>query len=162
MSAEPFRAQQQVPYRFGMEHNIQISIDCSDPHAQADWWAETLGWIVEPVDEAFIDKMLAEGYAKASDVLEHRGARVWKAGAALCKADQLTQKDRLRLVFQPVPEPKIVKNRVHLDIHLSGTDKDETRAALEARGASFIHQASQGPLSWYTMADPEGNEFCIS
>jgi hypothetical protein len=151
-----------APYRSGMEHNIQVSIDCADPHAQADWWAESLGWIVEPVDQGFIDRMLAEGYAGESDVLEHRGSRVWRAGAAVCKADQLTRRDRLRLVFQPVPEPKTVKNRVHLDVHLTGTDKDAARSALEARGARFLYEASQGPLTWYTMADPEGNEFCIS
>ncbi|CAA9253308.1 MAG: FIG00983014: hypothetical protein [uncultured Arthrobacter sp.] len=145
-----------------MEHNIQISIDCADPHSQADWWAETLGWIVEPVDEGFIDKMLAAGYAKESDVTSHNGARVWTGGAAVCRAGDLERKDRMRLVFQPVPEPKSVKNRVHLDIHLTGTDKDNARGALVARGARFLYEASQGPLVWYTMTDPEGNEFCIS
>jgi hypothetical protein len=145
-----------------MEHNIQITIDSADPHAQADWWAETLGWIVEPVDEGFLDEMLAAGYAAESDIIEHRGARVWKDGAAVCKADQLQRKDRMRVLFQPVPESKTVKNRVHLDIHLTDADKDSTRASLESRGARFLYQGSQGPLVWYTMADPEGNEFCIS
>jgi len=31
----------------------------------ADWWAETLGWVVEPSDETFIRKMIAEGYARS-------------------------------------------------------------------------------------------------
>ncbi|MHA7261794.1 VOC family protein [Arthrobacter sp. TMN-37] len=145
-----------------MEHNIQISVDCADPHAQADWWAETLGWTVEPVDGSFLDQMLAAGHATEADVMEHKGARVWKAGAAVCRAGDLGQRDRMRLVFQPVPEPKTLKNRVHLDIHLTGEDKDRARDALVARGARFLYSASQGPLAWYTMADPEGNEFCVS
>ena len=36
------------------------------------------------------------------------------------------------------------------------------RARLEARGAKFLYDAQQGPYSWYTMADPEGNEFCLT
>jgi len=61
-----------------------------------------------------------------------------------------------------VPEGKTVKNRVHWDVRLDGDDKDALRAKLEARGATFLWEASEGPHSWYTMADPEGNEFCIS
>ena len=68
---------------------------------------------------------------------------------------------RQRMVFQRVPEPKTVKNRMHLDLH-PGTDKDELREQLVARGASFLYPGNQGPFTWYTMADPEGNEFCIS
>ena len=67
-----------------------------------------------------------------------------------------------RLLFQTVADEKTTKNRVHWDVRLDGRDKDEVRAALEARGATFLWTASQGPLEWHTMADPEGNEFCIS
>lgn len=41
---------------------IQINVDCRDAHAQADWWAETLGWMVEPTDPDFIQR-IDEGYA---------------------------------------------------------------------------------------------------
>jgi predicted enzyme related to lactoylglutathione lyase len=52
---------------------------------------------------------------------------------------------------------------MHLDVRLQpGSSLDEVRASLEARGATFLHEASQGPHRWFTMADPEGNEFCIS
>ena len=67
-----------------------------------------------------------------------------------------------RILFQIVPEEKTVKNRIHWDVRLAGADKDAVRATLEARGATFLWSASQGPHSWHTMADPEGNEFCIS
>jgi hypothetical protein len=40
-------------------------------------------------------------------------------------------------------------------------DAKET-SGLTARGAQFLHRASQGPHSWVTLADPEGNEFCVS
>ena len=46
-----------------MPFDFQIAVDASQPHVLADWWAETLGWVVEPSDEAFIRKMIAEGYA---------------------------------------------------------------------------------------------------
>jgi hypothetical protein len=145
-----------------MAFSIQISIDCTDPHAQADWWAETLDWAVEPTDGAFLDRMIAEGHARESDVIERNGKRVWKDGAAICRSGDVGRSGRERVLFQPVPEPKTAKNRVHLDINLGGEDRDGHRARLEARGARYIEQHSQGPHSWYVMLDPEGNEFCIS
>lgn len=144
-----------------MGHTLQIVVDAKDPHAQADWWAETLGWSVEPTDEAFVRRMVAEGHASASDTTEHHGRLVWRKGAAICPTEQLGLTPRQRVLFQAVPEPKTVKNRVHWDLNLEGGDKDGLRAALESRGATFLYQASEGPFAWYTMADPEGNEFCF-
>jgi hypothetical protein len=145
-----------------MPFSIQISVDCKDPHAQADWWAETLDWVVEPTDEAFLDRMIAEGHARASDVIERHGRRVWKDGTAICRADDVGRPGRERMLFQPVPEPKTAKNRMHIDIDLAGADRDEQRARLEARGARYVERHSQGPHTWYVMLDPEGNEFCIA
>ncbi|GAB3255511.1 hypothetical protein GCM10027562_17290 [Arthrobacter pigmenti] len=54
-----------------------------------------------------------------------------------------------------------MKNRIHWDIELAADDKDAVRASLEKRGATFSYQANHGPHIWYTMLDPEGNEFCI-
>lgn len=145
-----------------MAFSIQVSIDCRDPHAQADWWAETLGWVVEPTDESFLDRMIAGGFAQESDVIEHHGKRVWRAGAAICRGDDVGRPGRQRILFQPVPEPKTGKNRAHLDIDLGGADRDAQRARLEARGARYVEQHAQGPHSWYVLLDPEGNEFCIA
>ncbi|MSR97811.1 VOC family protein [Arthrobacter sp. BL-252-APC-1A] len=146
-----------------MAYDIQICIDCEDAHTQADWWAETLGWPVEETDQAFIDEMLDKGYASPDEVIEHNGVRMWSAGSAVLQPVPAgSPVAPLRILFQPVPEPKTVKDRIHLDIRLSGDDINATRAALEARGAKFLWEASQGPHLWYTMADPEGNEFCIS
>lgn len=143
--------------------NIQITVDCKNPHDLADWWAETLDWAVEPQDEGFIRSMMEQGFASEADTITHNGKLVWRDGAAIRPAEELDAKQPARrLLFQTAPEEKTGKNRVHWDVRLDGRDKDEVRTELEARGATFLWTASQGPHSWHTMADPEGNEFCIS
>lgn len=143
--------------------NIQVVVDCTNPHDLADWWAETLGWAVEPQDEGFIRSMIEQGYATDAETLTHNGRLVWRTGAAIRPAEEIEAKaPERRVLFQTVPEQKAVKNRVHWDVRLDGRDKDEVRAELEARGATFLWTANEGPHSWHTMADPEGNEFCIS
>ncbi|WP_459385541.1 VOC family protein [Arthrobacter humicola] len=146
-----------------MTLKIQIVVDCKNPHELADWWAETLEWAVEPQDEAFIHSMIEQGFATEAETTTHRGKLVWREGAAIRPPEELDAKAPAhRVLFQIVPEEKTVKNRVHWDVRLAGRDKDAVRAALEARGATFLWSANQGPHSWHTMADPEGNEFCIS
>ena len=66
-----------------MAYDFQVVIDSADPHAQADWWADVLGWQVEPSDEDFIRKMISEGYATEDDTTTHNGVLVWKEGAAI-------------------------------------------------------------------------------
>lgn len=146
-----------------MPLNVQFTIDSADPHAQARWWASTLDWQVEPSNEDFIRSMIEQGFAQEQDTRTFEGVLVWKEGAAITPGSAPSPPGTPRILFQLVPEPKTVKNRAHLDVRLGtdGRDKDSVRAALEARGAMFLHEASQGPHSWYTMADPEGNEFCI-
>jgi hypothetical protein len=136
-------------------------IDCSDPHVLADWWAEAIGWVVEPSDEDFIRKMIAAGYATEADTTTHRGVLVWKEGAAIRHPDGL-ESGRPRILFQLVPEPKTVKNRVHLDIRNGGEDVEKELARLLGMGATELHRGRQGPQSWITLADPEGNELCLS
>jgi hypothetical protein len=142
---------------------IQMVVDSKNPHELADWWAETLGWAVEPQDEAFIRSMISQGYATEEETLIHRGKLVWRTGQAIRPPEELDAKEpERRVLFQAVPEGKTVKNRVHWDVRLDGLDKDEVRKQLEARGATFLWSAHEGPHGWHTMADPEGNEFCIS
>src|SRR4051812_24753000 len=146
-----------------MTLNIQIAVDCTNPHELADWWAETLDWAVEPQDEGFIRSMIEQGYATDAETKRHKGKLVWGAGAAIRPPEEIDAKQPARrILFQTVPEEKTIKNRVHWDVRLEGADKDAVRAALEARGATFLWTANEGPHSWHTMADPEGNEFCIS
>jgi hypothetical protein len=142
---------------------IQMVVDSKNPHELADWWAETLDWAVEPQDEGFIRSMISQGYATEEETLTHRGRLVWRTGQAIRPVEELDSKAPAhRVLFQSVPEGKTVKNRVHWDVRLDGRDKEEIRRQLEARGATFLWSANEGPHGWHTMADPEGNEFCIS
>ena len=135
----------------------QVAVDCHDPHPLADWWAETLGWQVEPQDEAFIRSMVDQGYATQDETTTHRGKLVWATGCAVVPTDG----SRARLLFQQVPEGKTVKNRTHLDLRgLAPEDLPAFRTRLVERGATVLHEGRQGPHTWLTMTDPEGNEFC--
>lgn len=145
-----------------MPYDFQIAVDATEPHVLADWWAETLGWVVEPSNEAFIRRMIAEGYATDADTLTYNGALVWRDGAAIRHPDTPAGPSRPRILFQLVPERKTVKNRWHLDVQVGEENVDAQAARLTERGATFLHKASQGPHWWITMADPEGNEFCVS
>jgi hypothetical protein len=145
-----------------MPNDFQIVVDAADPHALADWWAQTLGWAVEPQDEAFIRRMIAEGYAAETDAITHRGALVWRDGAAIRHPDHPKDLGRPRMLFQQVPESKTVKNRLHLDVKVGADQVEAQVAELTRRGATFLYRGTQGPHSWVTMADPEGNEFCVS
>ncbi|MEQ1702686.1 MAG: VOC family protein [Ilumatobacteraceae bacterium] len=144
-----------------MGHRFQVCIDCSDPHVLAEWWAETMSWQVEPQDESFIRLMIEQGHATEAETRLYRGALVWRTGAAI-HPDAPAGADRPRWLFQEVPEGKTAKNRVHMDIRIEeGTDVDAFRSSLLARGATKLHEGRQGPHTWFTMADPEGNEFCV-
>ena len=143
-----------------MAYTLQVTIDCRDPHVLAEWWAETLGWSVEPQDQAFIRSMIEQGRATLADTIEHRGALVWREAAAIYH-EHTPGGMQSRLYFQAVPEPKTVKNRVHLDVRTHGDDPVPIRQRLIARGATELYAGSQGQHSWITMADPEGNEFCV-
>jgi Glyoxalase-like domain len=143
-----------------MGYAVQVVVDCADPHVLADWWAETLGWTVEPQDEAFIRSMIEQGHATEAETCWHRGSLVWRTGAAILPDSELSA-ERLRILFQYVPEAKTVKNRVHLDVRTAGDDPEAVRRRLIARGATVLSSGRQGPNSWVTMADPEGNEFCV-
>ncbi|MEW2412786.1 VOC family protein [Streptomyces sp. NPDC046866] len=143
-----------------MTYTFQVTIDCSDPHPLADWWADALGWEVEPTDEGFIRRMLEEGRAAQDDIATHRGRLVWKAGAAIRHPEGLERAPRV--LFQLVPEAKTVKNRVHLDVRTGSDAPEAVVERLVAKGATLLHEGSQGPFTWTTLADPEGNELCVS
>jgi hypothetical protein len=141
-----------------MAFDFQVVIDSSAPHELADWWAEALGWQVEQQDEVFIRRMVESGAASEADTTQHRGKLVWKVGAALNSPDP----DRPRVLFQAVPEPKTVKNRVHLDVRVGAERREAEVARLLELGATELWRGAQGPFEWVTLADPEGNEFCVT
>ena len=65
-----------------------------------------------------------------------------------------------RIVFAPVPEPKTLKNRIHIDVNPVGMDRDEEVERLIGLGARRV-DIGKGEQSWVVLADPEGNEFCV-
>ena len=143
--------------------NIQIVVDTKNPHELADWWAETVDWAVEPQDEGFIRSMISQGYATEAETLVHKGRLMWRTGQAIRPPEEIAAAaPARRILFQMAPEEKTVKNRVHWDVRLDGRDKADVLKELEARGATFLWTANEGPHEWHTMADPAGNEFCIS
>jgi hypothetical protein len=149
-------------YPSRMAYDFQVAIDCADPHALAEWWADALGWVVEPSDETFIRDMIDQGLASEADTRYYKGQLVWRSGAAIRHPDGPERGPRKRILFQQVPERKTVKNRVHLDIWVGAGNVESVVARLTANGGAFLYRGKQGPHSWVTLADPEGNELCIS
>jgi catechol 2,3-dioxygenase-like lactoylglutathione lyase family enzyme len=66
-----------------------------------------------------------------------------------------------RLVFQRTSDPRPAKNTLHLDLHVPA---DDLPAAVEhalGLGATLVHQHDEDAVTWRTLADPEGNVFCL-
>ncbi len=143
-----------------MATDIQITFDCADPSALADFWAEVLGYRKEDPPKGF-DSW--EAALTAWGVPEDQ----WNSRSALIDPDGI----RPRLFFQQVPEGKTVKNRLHLDIRSApGLRGDDRMAALEAEatrvggfGATRVERFEPGGMEsgFIVMQDPEGNEFCL-
>jgi predicted enzyme related to lactoylglutathione lyase len=113
---------------------VHLVLDANDPLKLARFWAAALGWEVE----------------------EEEG------GVGVCPAGyHYPDPVALPVMFEPVPEAKAGKNRVHLDL---ATESAEHQAALVARLRSAGAQPAdvgQGDVAWVVLADPEGNEFCV-
>ncbi len=133
----------------------QIAIDAADPHAQARFWAAAMDLEVEDHHDLVV-QMIEAGFAADDDHEQVDGRHRWRDAAACRSAD-----GRTRLLFQAVPEPKDGKNRVHLDLHVGAERRDDEVARLLDLGATRLWEGQQGPHRWVTLADPEGNEFCV-
>ena len=143
-----------------MAKDIQITFDCADPSALADFWAEALGYRKEAPPKGF-DSW--EEALTAWGVPEN----LWNSRSALVDPDGA----RPRLFFQQVPEGKTVKNRLHLDVRAApGLKGDDRMAALEAEadrlgalGATRFKRFEPDAMDsgFIVMQDPEGNEFCL-
>ena len=138
-----------------------ITIDCAQPKIVAKFWAEALGYVEPPPPS---------GFATWEEWLQHHNIPEdeWDDGAGLSDPDGVLPK----LSFLKVPESKVVKNRLHLDIQAGGgreTPWEErwprVLAAVErltALGATVLYEDTlDGKPDHFTMADPEGNEFCV-
>jgi len=136
---------------------FQVTFDCAAPERVARFWCEVLGYVVP----------LPEGFAAWEDFdrslpPDDRGS--WCA----CVDPGGTGP---RLFFQRVPEGKVVKNRLHLDVRVgTGLEGEERLAVLEAECARLVAlgaarvrllPADDENESCLVMQDLEGNEFCL-
>jgi predicted enzyme related to lactoylglutathione lyase len=110
---------------------LEVVIDCADHSVVVDFWAAALDYERQEVNEQYVGLSPRE-----------------KAPG------------RPPILFQKVPEPKVVKNRVHLDFRTES--RVDEIARLEGLGATVLREGSLGSIHWTVMADPEGNEFCVS
>lgn len=113
-------------------HIHSVTFDCADPVKLATFWQAALGYIIEP-----------------GNVPDEEGAGIVDPHG-----------HGPRVLFQPVPEGKIAKNRVHLDLQPHDS-MDAEVARLEQIGGRKIKTFHEPYGVWTVMHDPEGNEFCV-
>lgn len=149
-----------------MAVHFKIVIDCADPHRLAAFWAEAMRYHRED-HSSFIEGLLSQGIITEDLLTEIDGRRAWKTLAAIRNPDDPFDAasdagQGMRILFQQVPEPKTVKNRLHLDLHVGLDHLDAEAERLEALGATRAgERRTEGPAQWIVMQDPEGNEFCV-
>ncbi len=138
---------------------VQVTMDCRDPWSQMLFWNEVLGYELPPPPpgfdswEAFKETLPPErrNFAAAAEDPEGVGPRIF---------------------FQQVPEERVGKNRLHLDVRAApGLQGEERMATLEAEadrlvalGGSRVERFEPSPpmgAGHLVMADPEGNVFCL-
>ena len=107
-----------------------LVFDTREPMVEAIFWAGALGFDLDPDSDAS-DAHISDPSVRTSGAF-----------------------------FQQVPEPKVVKNRVHLDLRPTTTMAEEVER-LRHLGAAPIRFVDEGHGSWTVMGDPEGNEFCV-
>ena len=151
-----------------MSRHIQVTFDAHDPRALSSFWRDVLGY-VHPGPPGVDLPEGADALAAWDDFLARLGVPEDQRNTRSAVEDP----DGVgpRLFFQQVPEDKVAKNRVHLDVRAApGLQGEERMAALEAKadelvgiGAQVVRQVAPGPMDggFIVMQDPEGNEFCL-
>jgi hypothetical protein len=137
---------------------IQVTFDCAEPERLARFWCEVLGYVAPPPPEGFAS------WDDYNSSLPPDDRDSWFACTDPTGVGP-------RLYFQRVPEGKVAKNRVHVDVRAgAGLVGDERLATLEAEcarlvalGATHVHTlyADEENESCIVMQDVEGNEFCL-
>jgi hypothetical protein len=152
-----------------MSRTIQVTFDAHDPETLSRFWADAMGYVNPPPPGT----ELAPGqdpFDAWHDFLRTLGVpeSEWNSASAAQDPDG----DGPRLFFQRVPEGKIAKNRVHLDLRAApGLEGEERMSVLEAEcerlvalGATRVERHEPAPPmagGHIVMTDPEGNEFCL-
>ena len=143
-----------------MALEVQVTLDCADPGAVAEFWAAALGYVLQSPPAPF---------TSWDEALEDWNVPADQRKNACAVVDPAAKGPRL--YFQKVPEGKEVKNRVHLDVRAApGLSGDARWDALEseserlsALGASVLGRVEADGINsgHIVMSDPEGNEFCL-
>ena len=134
-----------------MAQRIQIAIDCQDAVRLADFWVEILGYVVEGGHEPWAEHSRSVGTYPG------------EAWVRIVDPD----KQGPRILFHSVPEPKTIKNRIHLDVRAPlDTPGDRLQQISDfldkivSLGGSKLREVVDEGGGFAVMADPEGNEFC--
>lgn len=147
-----------------MSTGFQVTFDCANPDNLASFWAAALGYKLQD-PPAGHDTW--EDFLRASNVPEAE----WNNASAIVDPDGKGP----RIYLQRVPEPKSCKNRLHLDLNVSGGSKvplEERKERVQAEagrlvslGARQIRVLGEDSSNFdefcIVMQDPEGNEFCV-
>ena len=143
-----------------MATGFQVVFDCADPAGLSHFWAALLGYVEQPPPD---------GSASWEEWLRGMGIpeSEWNSAGAVVDPEGIGP----RLYFQRVPEVKVVKNRVHLDVAVGGgrqTPIDERRRRIDSEairavslGARELYRQDERNEYHITLHDPEGNEFCL-
>ena len=142
-----------------MTNTVQITFDANDVDRLAEFWADALGYVLQPPPD---------GFDSWEAFLDERGIPEEERGQLAAIVDPAGVGPRI--LFQLVPEGKVAKNRVHLDVNTSdqGADRESRQsqvyakaADLETKGATRGDEFVVHGAHWVVMQDPEGNEFCV-
>ncbi|MFC8232465.1 VOC family protein [Streptomyces sp. NPDC057284] len=138
-----------------------VTLDCAHPARLAEFWALALGYVPKPPPA---------GFGSWEEWFAHHGIpeEEWDDGAYLSDPDGVGP----TLSFLKVSEPKVAKNRVHLDVQAGGGRETpwevrwprvtEAVTRLTAAGATVVREHEMdGRPDHVEMTDPEGNEFCV-
>ena len=112
-----------------------ITFDCREPYRLARFWGEVLGFVDDPDNPNAPD----DPEALIVDPTGHHPG----------------------LLFVPVPGPKTVKNRVHLDLRPEVSRDEMVERVLALGGTVVADRRAEDGSGWVVMADPEGNELCV-
>ena len=137
-----------------MAHRIDLTLDCADPTRLAEFWKLALGYEDEPPPPPYATR---EEWLAQYDLPDDDGAGAWLRDPAGVGP---------RLCLLEVPEPKVGKNRMHMDVRVAGEGTPAQRwaritAEVERLAAAGARTLRVDDGHHVTMADPEGNEFDV-
>lgn len=142
-----------------MSRKLQVVFDCRDPKGLAEFYVKALDYKLQDPPS---------GYASWEEALKDWGIpeEDWESASAIIDPEGIGP----RIYFQRMDTPKPDKNRLHIDINVSGgsrvpLEKRKEQVLVEVRRLQMLGATKQYELEdrefCVVMQDPEGNEFCV-